>query len=102
MASSITAAVVCASSEAIEPGDLPPEVAGQIVPSALSRGGDWWEQIRGEAGVAGDLLAAGEKMLVERALGEADGNVKRAAEILGVTRAALRTRVTRYALFAND
>ena len=98
----VTRAVVCASSEAIEPGDLPPEVAGQIVPSALIRGGDWWEQIRGEAGVAGDLLAAGEKMLVERALGEADGNVKRAAEILGVTRAALRTRVTRYGLSAKD
>ena len=98
----VTRAVVCASSEAIEPGDLPPEVAGQIVPSALTRGGDWWEQIRGEAGVAGDLLAAGEKMLVERALGEADGNVKRAAEILGVTRAALRTRVTRYGLSAKD
>ena len=98
----VTRAVVCASSEAIEPGDLPPEVAGQIVPSALIKGGDWWEQIRGEAGVAGDLLAAGEKILVERALGEADGNVKRAAEILGVTRAALRTRVTRYGLSAKD
>ena len=98
----VTRAVVCAAAEAIEPGDLPPEVAGQIVPSALIRGGDWWEQIRGEAGVAGDLLAAGEKMLVERALGEADGNVKRAAEILGVTRAALRTRVTRYGLSAKD
>lgn len=95
-------AVVCAASEAIEPGDLPPEVVGQSVRLAVSRGGDWWEQIRGEAGVAGDLLAAGEKMLVERALGEAGGNVKRAAEILGVTRAALRTRVTRYALSVND
>ena len=98
----VTRAVVCASSDAIEPGDLPPEVAGQIVRLAVSTGGDWWEQIRDEAGVAGDLLAAGEKMLVERALGEADGNVKRAAEILGVTRAALRTRVTRYALSAKD
>lgn len=95
-------AVVCAASEAIEPGDLPPEVVGQSVRLAVSRGGDWWEQIRGEAGVAGDLLAAGEKMLVERALVEAGGNVKRAAEILGVTRAALRTRVTRHALSAND
>ena len=95
-------AVVCAASEAIEPGDLPPEVVGQSVRLAVSRGGDWWEQIRGEAGVAGDMLAAGEKMLVERALREADGNVKRAAEILGVTRAALRTRVTRYALSANN
>ncbi|MDA0858532.1 MAG: hypothetical protein O3B89_03740 [Verrucomicrobia bacterium] len=35
-------------------------------------------------------------MLVEKALREADGNVKRAAEVLGVTRAALRTRVERY------
>ena len=32
----VTRAVVCAAAEAIEPGDLPPEVAGQIVPSALT------------------------------------------------------------------
>jgi DNA-binding protein Fis len=53
------------------------------------------------AGEGGDLLAAGEKILVEKALGEANGNVKRAAEVLGVTRAALRTRVERYNLHCN-
>ena len=67
-----------------------------------SGGGDWWEMIRGGAGEGGDLLAEGEKLLVVRALREAEGNVKRAAEILGVTRAALRTRVSRYALPVND
>jgi len=39
---------------------------------------------------------------VERALDEAGGNVKRAAEILGVTRAALRTRVDRYGLRTKE
>jgi DNA-binding protein Fis len=48
------------------------------------------------AGKGGDVLAAAEKMLVEKAIDQAGGNVKKAAEILGVTRAALRTRVERY------
>ena len=95
-------AVVCAASEAIEPGDFPLEVASQDVRAVASEGGDWWEMIRGGAGEGGDLLAEGEKLLVVRALREAEGNVKRAAEILGVTRAALRTRVSRYALPVND
>jgi transcriptional regulator with GAF, ATPase, and Fis domain len=95
-------AVVCAASEAIEPGDFPLEVASQDVRTVAGGGGDWWELIRGGAGEGGDLLAEGEKLLVVRALREAEGNVKRAAEILGVTRAALRTRVSRYALPVND
>ncbi|MDA0324272.1 MAG: sigma-54 dependent transcriptional regulator [Verrucomicrobia bacterium] len=92
----ITRAVVCAAAESIEPGDLPPEVSG--VASERQVGGEtgWWSMVSQEAGEGGDLLAAGEKILVEKALREADGNVKRAAEVLGVTRAALRTRVERY------
>ena len=97
----ITRAVVCAAAESIEPGDLPPEVSG--VASERQVGGEtgWWSMVSQVAGEGGDLLAAGEKILVEKALREADGNVKRAAEVLGVTRAALRTRVERYKLHCN-
>ena len=97
----ITRAVVCAAAESIEPGDLPPEVVGAA--SARQVGGEtgWWSMVSQVAGEGGDLLAAGEKILVEKALQEANGNVKRAAEVLGVTRAALRTRVERYNLDCN-
>ena len=97
----ITRAVVCAAAESIEPGDLPPEVVG--VASERQVGGEtgWWSMVSQVAGEGGDLLAAGEKILIEKALREADGNVKRAAEVLGVTRAALRTRVERYKLHCN-
>jgi DNA-binding protein Fis len=64
--------------------------------------GDWWKKVEEVAGKGGDLLAAGEKLLVERALNDAGGNVKRASEILGVTRAALRTRVDRYGLKGEE
>ena len=47
-------AVVCAASEAIEPGDFPLEVASQDVRTVASGGGDWWEMIRGGAGEGGD------------------------------------------------
>jgi DNA-binding NtrC family response regulator len=97
----ITRAVVCAAAESIEPGDLPPEVVG--VASEIQVGGEtgWWSMVSQVAGEGGDLLAAGEKILVEKAIREANGNVKRAAEVLGVTRAALRTRVERYNLHCN-
>ena len=39
----------------------------------------WGSMVSQVAGEGGDLLAAGEKILVEKALREADGNVKRAA-----------------------
>ena len=48
-----------------------------------------------------DLLGAAEKMLVEKALQESGGNVQKAAELLGVTRAALRTRIERYGMRAE-
>ena len=92
----ITRAVVCAAAESIEPGDLPPEVVGVAPERQVGGETGWWSMVSQEAGEGGDLLAAGEKILVEKALREADGNVKRAAEVLGVTRAALRTRVERY------
>jgi two-component system nitrogen regulation response regulator GlnG len=98
----VTRAVVCAAAESIEPGDLPPEVVGAA--SARQVGGEtgWWSTVSQVAGEGGDLLAAGEKILVEKALREANGNVKRASEILGVTRAALRTRVERYNIIFNN
>jgi len=96
----VSRAVVCAAAESIEPGDLPPEILGQGVGGMTP--GDWWKKVEEVAGKGGDLLAAGEKLLVERALKDAGGNVKRASEILGVTRAALRTRVDRYGLAGQD
>ncbi len=96
----VSRAVVCAAAESIEPGDLPPEILGQVIRGVAP--GDWWKKVEEVAGKGGDLLAAGEKLLVERALNEAGGNVKRASEILGVTRAALRTRVDRYGLAGQD
>ena len=98
----VTRAVVCAAAESIEPGDLPPEVVGAA--SARQVGGEtgWWSTVSQVAGEGGDLLAAGEKILVEKALRDANGNVKRASEILGVTRAALRTRVERYNIIFNN
>jgi transcriptional regulator with GAF, ATPase, and Fis domain len=96
----VSRAVVCAAAESIEPGDLPPEIMGQGMRAVAP--GDWWKKVEEVAGKGGDLLAAGEKLLVERALNEAGGNVKRASEILGVTRAALRTRVDRYGLKGEE
>ena len=96
----VSRAVVCAAATSIEPDDLPPEVCRPIKVGGGES--DWWARIQGQAGSGGDLLAAGEKILVERALQEAEGNVKRASEILGVTRAALRTRVERYGLSGQD
>jgi two-component system nitrogen regulation response regulator GlnG len=96
----VSRAVVCAAAESIEPGDLPPEILGQVIGGVTP--GDWWKKVEEVAGKGGDLLAAGEKLLVERALNEAGGNVKRASEILGVTRAALRTRVDRYGLKGEE
>ena len=98
----ITRAVVCAAAESIEPGDLPPEVVGAASASQVGGETGWWSMVSQVAGEGGDLLAAGEKILVEKALQEANGNVKRASEILGVTRAALRTRVERYGLAGQD
>ena len=91
-------AVVCATSDTIDPGDLSAELGGPTpVPGAS---GDWWSALKSSA-QGQDLLGAAEKMLVARALQEAGGNVKKAAELLGVTRAALRTRVERYQLKAD-
>ena len=88
-------AVVCASADTLEPADFSLEPASPV--SSPVHGPDWWQSLQVSA-ADGDLLAAGEKMLVERALRESHGNVQKAAEILGVTRAALRTRIERHAL----
>lgn len=88
-------AVVCAAADTIEPTDLSLELAGPA--STLGDGIDWWQNLQDSA-VGGDLLATAEKMLVERALRDAGGNVQRAAEILGVTRSSLRTRIQRHGL----
>jgi two-component system nitrogen regulation response regulator GlnG len=86
-------AVVCATADTIEPGDLSPQLSGSV--SSSISGGDWWGFLK-TAAKGGDLLGAAEKILVERALRESGGNVQKAAEILGITRAALRTRIERH------
>ena len=92
-------AVVCATSDTIEPGDFSSDLGGSSPIS--THDGDWWGILK--ASVRGqDLLAAAEKQLVERALQESGGNVKKAAEILGITRAALRTRIERHGLLVKD
>jgi two-component system nitrogen regulation response regulator GlnG len=92
-------AVVCAAAESIEPGDLSADLGGGS--SAVAAGGDWWGMVKSSA-PDGDLLAAAEKILVERALRESGGNVQKAAEILGITRAALRTRIDRHGLTGKE
>jgi DNA-binding NtrC family response regulator len=92
-------AVVCAAADTIEPGDLSAEMSG-VASDPASRG-DWWGLVKSSAR-DGDLLAAAEKILVERALRDSGGNVQKAAEILGVTRAALRTRIDRHGLTGKE
>ena len=89
--------MVCATADTIEPGDLSAELGG----AASVSGGDWWGSLKATA-QGQDLLGAAEKQLVERALQESGGNVKKAAEILGVTRAALRTRIERHGLVVKE
>lgn len=98
----VTRAVVCAAAESIEPGDLPPEILRTGAGGQEKGETGWWSLVSERAGEGGDKLAAGEKMLVEQALEKARGKVKQAAEILGVTRAALRTRVERYGLRSHE
>ena len=88
-------AVVCATSDTIEPGDLSSEL-GRSPPDSPSAG-DWWSSLKVSA-KGQDLLGAAERQLVEKALQESGGNVNKAAEILGVSRASLRTRIDRYGL----
>ena len=95
----VTRAVVCAAAESIEPGDLPPELIGGK--GTMENKGDWWIDLKAQ-NPGGDLLGAAEKMLVERALQEAEGNVLKGAKILGVTRSAFRTRLERYGINHNN
>jgi len=88
-------AVVCATADTIEPGDLSAELGG-TAPGSATRV-DWWSALKASA-QGQDLLGAAEKMLVEKALQESGGNAQKAAQILGVTRAALRTRMDRHGL----
>lgn len=46
----------------------------------------------------GFVMQSVEKPLIEEVLGHTNGNQSRAAEILGITRATLRSRIRRYAL----
>ena len=92
-------AVVCATADTIEPGDLSAELGGST-PDSLSTG-DWWSSLKASAKGL-DLLGAAERQLVEKALQESGGNVKKAAEILGVSRGALRSRIQRHGLAGQD
>jgi len=71
----------------IGPDDLPPEMRAATPPSAP------------EGRSIGDELAETEKKLLERALREAGGHRGRAAEILGISRHALKRRIQRLGAF---
>ena len=92
-------AVVCATAESIEAADLSEDL-GKSGPTA-SGGGDWWQKLKTDH-PGEDLLGAVEKKIVARALEESGGNVKKTAEMLGITRAALRTRIERHGLTAPE
>ena len=71
----------------IAPDDLPPEMGAR----QQDGGGD-------EAATIVDTLAGTERGLLERALSQADGHKGRAAEILGISRHALKRRLQRLGL----
>jgi DNA-binding NtrC family response regulator len=71
----------------IGPDDLPPEMRAPT-PSSVPEGRS-----------IGDELAETEKKLLERALREAGGHRGRAAEILGISRHALKRRIQRLGAF---
>ena len=71
----------------IGPDDLPPEMRAPT-PSAATEGRS-----------IGDELAETEKRLLEKALREAGGHRGRAAEILGISRHALKRRIQRLGAF---
>ncbi|TAK93378.1 MAG: sigma-54-dependent Fis family transcriptional regulator, partial [Verrucomicrobia bacterium] len=106
----IRRAHVIAKSEAILPGDLPPEVTGQSAvggPVSATPG-------EGAANDAATLarqlfniakrdpklkiIPAVERELVIQALKETDDNQVQAAKLLGITRATLRKRIEKFGI----
>jgi two-component system nitrogen regulation response regulator GlnG len=107
----IRRALVVAKGEAILPGDLPAEVAGQGTAGSLrapepAAAGDG--AVEDVARLARQLFAwarrdpklkvipAVERELVIQALKEASGNQVHAAKLLGITRATLRKRIEKF------
>ena len=108
----IRRAHVLAKSDAILPGDLPPEISGAATgvaaPPVSSTGAD------GTAGDAATLarqlfqiakrdpklkiIPAVERELVIQALKETGDNQVHAAQLLGITRATLRKRIDKFGI----
>jgi len=108
----IRRAHVIAKSEAILPGDLPPEVTGQggSAASALPLGGAGDASSSDAAALARQMfqiakrdpklkvIPAVERELVIEALKETANNQVQAAKMLGITRATLRKRIEKFGI----
>ena len=86
----IERAILLESDEWILPEHLPVEIVGAAGgTSAVVR-----TMIEGEAGIV--TIAAAERMAIEKALEQAQGNKTKAAEWLGISRQTLRTKLKEY------
>jgi two-component system nitrogen regulation response regulator GlnG len=108
----IRRAHVLAKSDAILPGDLPPEISGAATgvaapPAAMATGdaasGDAATLARQLFQIARrdpklKIIPAVERELVIQALIETDNNQVHAAKILGITRATLRKRIEKFGI----
>jgi DNA-binding NtrC family response regulator len=88
LANAVERARIVADGAAIDVGHLPPKVLGnpstQRLTAVLSEDSTPMPQLD---------LNANERQLIEQALGRADGNKTRAAELLGITRRRLYSRM---------
>ena len=108
----IRRAHVLAKSDALLPGDLPPEISGatdsaSLAPSSVAAsdatGGDAATLARQLFQIAKrdpklKVIPAVERELVIQALKETDNNQVHAAKLLGITRATLRKRIEKFGI----
>jgi DNA-binding NtrC family response regulator len=86
----IERAILLESEEWILPEHLPVEIVGAAGGSSAVIE----TMIRGETGIV--TIAAAERMAIEKALEQAQGNKTKAAEWLGISRQTLRTKLKEY------
>jgi len=86
----IERAILLESDEWILPEHLPVEIVGAAGGSSAVIE----TMIRGETGIV--TIAAAERMAIEKALEQAQGNKTKAAEWLGISRQTLRTKLKEY------
>jgi DNA-binding NtrC family response regulator len=86
----IERAILLESDEWILPEHLPVEIVGAAGGSSAVIE----TMIKGETGIV--TIAAAERMAIEKALEQAQGNKTKAAEWLGISRQTLRTKLKEY------